>query len=245
MLQSIKPYKKDHDYSYTLGVFLTIELLIHKPEKVISVLLSSQAEKNTGVTKIIELCELNSIPVEVNDRIIARLSPKENCYALGILEKYALAVEPHKNHVVLVNPMDSGNLGTIFRTCLGFGIKNLVIIRPSVDPFDPKTIRASMGALFSVNFTQFDHFQSYMEQYPGQELYPFMLEAKKSLHDVETFMKSPFSLVFGNESSGLPAEFSRYGTSVVIPHSNDIDSLNLSMAVGLALYSFTKQNFSH
>lgn len=240
---AIKPYKKDFDYSYTLGVFLTIELLNHMPEKVLTVYTSSQSEKNNGVSKINDLAKLHGIPVETNDKLIDRLSPKENCYAVGIFRKYETSLEKGKNHVILVSPMDSGNLGTIFRTCLGFGIHNVGIIRPAVDAFDPKAIRASMGALFSVNYSYFESFEDYLESFPEQALYPFMLNAKKSLHDVDSFMKAPFSLIFGNESSGLPQKFEDYGTSIVIPHSSAIDSLNLSMAVGLACYSFTKSDF--
>ena len=243
MLQAIKPYKKDFDYSYTLGVFLTIELLINKPDKVLTIILSAQGDKNSGVSKIKELAESLKIPMVINDKIISRLSPKENCYAIGLFSKYETDLEIKRNHVVLVNPMDSGNLGTILRTGLGFGITNIGIIRPAVDIFDPKTIRASMGALFGINFTYFEDFEVYQKLYPEQDLYPFMLHAKRGLQDIDPHIKEPFSLVFGNESSGLPSEFAEVGTSVVIPHSPSIDSLNLSMAVGIACYAFTKKDF--
>ena len=48
----------------------------------------------------------------------------------------------------------------------------------------------------------------------------------------------PFTLVFGNESSGLPRELEKLGTKVTIPHSKAIDSLNISVAVGIALHEF-------
>ena len=57
------------------------------------------------------------------------------------------------NHVVLVNPGDMGNMGTIIRTMLGFNYSNLAIIKPGVDVFDPRVIRASMGALFNTRRT--------------------------------------------------------------------------------------------
>ena len=48
-----------------------------------------------------------------------------------------------------------------------------------------------------------------------------------------------YTLVFGNEASGLPPEFAGYGQSVLIPQSKEIDSLNLSVAVSIGAYSFT------
>jgi len=47
-------------------------------------------------------------------------------------------------------------------------------------------------------------------------------------------------LIFGNEGAGLPAEFSQLGQPVRIPHSNDIDSLNLSVAAAIGMYAFRK-----
>lgn len=49
----------------------------------------------------------------------------------------------------------------------------------------------------------------------------------------------PFSLVFGNEGSGLPVSFAAYGTPVRIRQSNEIDSLNLSIAASIGMYSFS------
>ena len=51
----------------------------------------------------------------------------------------------------------------------------------------------------------------------------------------------PFSLVFGNEGRGLDDDYLEVGKSILIPHSKEIDSLNLSLAVGIGLYEFTKR----
>jgi TrmH family RNA methyltransferase len=69
-----------------------------------------------------------------------------------------------------------------------------------------------------------------------------MLDAKVSLHDI--CPQGNFSLIFGNEAAGLPPEFSSVGTSVIIPHSDRIDSLNLPIAASIAMYEATKTDFS-
>ena len=53
--------------------------------------------------------------------------------------------------------------------------------------------------------------------------------------------KQPFTLIFGNEASGLPPEFARMGQSVLIPQTNEVDSLNLSVSVGIGVYSFMRE----
>lgn len=235
----LKSYKKDFEHSYTLGVFPTLELIKNKREEVLMVLLSSAGNENEGVRKIIDLCNEYNIPVQVNDKAINRISKKENSYAVGVLKKYKHKLNHQSNHIVLVNPSDMGNLGTIIRTILGFGIKDLAIIKPGVDIFDPKAIRASMGAMFKLSFQYFEDFDSYQSTY-NNEIYTFMLNAKKGLHEIQVDTSKYFSLVFGNEGSGLGDEFKDIGTSIIIPHSNEIDSLNLSIAVGIATYEFTK-----
>lgn len=242
MTTKIRTYKKDLDYSYTLGSFLTIELLNHHANHVITVFLHTKAKESEGINKIISLCKDKKIPYEFNDKLIEKLSPKENCFAIGIFEKYQPVLSKNDNHVVLVNPSDSGNLGTIIRTSLGFGIRDIAIIKPAVDIFDPKTIRASMGALFNINFTYFNDFTEYQNQFTKHHFYPFMLNGKLKIQDVK-IQPEPFGLVFGNEAKGLDNSFSNVGTSVVIPHLKTIDSLNLSIAVGIALYEFTKHSF--
>jgi len=61
-----------------------------------------------------------------------------------------MELEKEENHIVLVEPRNMGNVGTIIRTMLGFGYRNLVMIGPAVDIFDPMVIRSTMGALFKL-----------------------------------------------------------------------------------------------
>lgn len=237
----MKIYQKDAHESYTLGVFPTIELLTYQPKHVKRIILSSKGQQNQGVQKIKEMCQKMHIFIEVNDRTIQKLSKKDNCYAIGVFEKYSETLQGNQNHVVLVNPGDMGNLGTMIRTMLGFGLSDLAIIRPGVDIYDPKVIRASMGAVFQLRFHYYDCFEDYYQEYADHHLYPMMLKGATSIHQVSK--RYPFSVVFGNESSGLPDDYLDKGTSVLINQTDKIDSLNLSIALGITLYEFTKESF--
>ena len=133
-------------------------------------------------------------------------------------------------------------MGTIMRTMLGFNYYNLAIIRPGVDVFDPRVLRASMGAMFHLNIEYFDSFEDYLKRFQSHDIYTLMLKGATNIHKVES-KKGYHSLVFGNESSGLPDEYLDYGKSIFIPHSHYIDSLNLSMALGMTLMHFSKDEF--
>ena len=141
-------------------------------------------------------------------------------------------------HIVLVNPSDSGNMGTILRTALGFGLTNIAIICPAVDSDDPRVTRASMGAAFSMNVRHFDSFEQYRAEFGERQLFPFMLTGAVSLDEAVKKVSGPFSLVFGNEATGLPDVFASYGVSTLIEHSGKIDSLNLAIAAGIGMYAF-------
>lgn len=229
----LKPYKKEFDYSYTIGVFATVELLTYKPDEVKIVYLHKKGDRNGGINKIMQLCSVNNIPVVEDSELVEKLSRSENTYAIGVFQKYESPVRNSENHVILDKVSDTGNLGTIIRTMIGFGVQDLAIIKPAVDLYDPKVIRASQGAIFQMNVSYFNSFGDYQATYKNN-IYPFVLNGKETLETVQ-FTK-PYALVFGNEGSGLSEEDASIGTSVSIPQSKQIDSLNLAISVGIALY---------
>ncbi len=233
-MPSIRKYTKDFGYSYSFGVFPTLELLTHRPEHVIKVVISPKGYKNHGIEEIQLLARKNHIEIEKSEGIVEKISGSENTYCFGIFKKFENHIEKNTQHVILVSPSDMGNLGTIMRTSLGFGYKDVVIIKPAADIFDPRTVRASMGSLFTIRFQYFSTFKDYQQQFPEQHLYSFMKDAKVSLE--EASFEKPFSLIFGNESSGLSGEFRSVGTSIAIPQTKLVDSLNLSIAVGVGLF---------
>lgn len=234
----LKPYKREFDHSYALGVFPTLELVEAQPRHVLKVLVSSKGERNEGLRKLERLCERAGIRLEANDRAVERLAQKENTFAVGVFRKYASDLQAASNHIVLVNPSDMGNLGTIARTMLGFAVPDLAIVRPAADMFDPRVVRASMGAIFRLRCRYFDAFEQYREEAGERSLYPFMTGGDLMLD--KTAFNLPFSLIFGNESAGLPPEYRATGTPVTIRHTAQIDSLNLPTSVGIALYEATK-----
>lgn len=234
-----KRYRKDDDISYSLGITLTFELLRFKAEYVQRVYVHSGMKQGDTLDRLTNLCRNAGIEMVYTDKIFHVLSQKENCYIIGEFRKFDGNLAESGAHIVLVNPSNAGNMGTIMRSALGFGMNQIAVIRPGVDAFDPKVVRASMGAVFSTDFVYFDSFAEYAGQFENREFYPFMLDAKMSLHEIHP--GENFSLIFGNEASGLPAEFSGIGTSVIIPHSDRIDSLNLPIAASIAMYEVSKK----
>jgi len=229
----LEAYDKSLDYSYAPGIFPATECLKNAPGRCMRLLLSSASEKSEGAKSLRVQAEAQNIRVEIADRALERISKKENCFAAMVYKKQEGVFDAAAPHIVLVNPSDSGNLGTILRTALGFGLVNIAIIRPAVDSDDPRVTRASMGAAFSLNVRHFDSFNDYRNEFPERQLFPFMLTGAVPLDEAVKKVSGPFSLIMGNEASGLPDEFAAYGISTLIPHSAKIDSLNLAIAAGI------------
>lgn len=227
---AVKKYKKTDDISYALGATVTMELLNNRAECARCVYVSPKSE----VTAVVDKAKSLGIPVVESEKAFNILSPKENCYVIGEFNKFVSQANSDRHHVVLVNPSNSGNLGTIMRDVAAFDCADLIIIRPAVDNFDPKTVRASMGAVFGINVELFDSFEQYVAKYADRVVMPFMLNGKpfgKTSFD----QSKKYSLVFGNEATGLPEDYAKY-SAVRIEQSDKVDSLNLSVAVSVALY---------
>ena len=236
-MPSLESYSRNLPYSYALGLFPASELMRKRPELAKRLLVSSKAENSEGLQALRALCDKHHVREENADRVLSRVSGKDNCFAAIVFDKFQGELT-QGNHLVLHHPSDKGNLGTMLRTALGFGYTDIAIIRPAADVFDPHVVRASMGAIFGLNVRYYDSFEEYRMEFPAHALYPFMLDASVPLSEGVRNKKTPFALIMGNEGSGLPAEFAQMGQAVRIPHSNDIDSLNLSIAAAIGMYAF-------
>lgn len=236
----LRNYDKNQSNSYCLGVYPTIELFKYKPESIIEVFINPKGQNNLGVKEIIKLAGKHNVRVEEGQKVLMRLSGKENVYAGARFSKYVTPLSDNKSHVVLTNPENMGNLGTIIRTMHAFGYKNLALIRPAVDIFDPKVIRASMGSVFAINFEYFDKLEDYAGKY-NRQLYLFTPKGTVTLEELaQKKVSDPekCSFVFGSESSGFSAKELALGENIKINFSTDIDSLNLSIAAGIVLHNF-------
>lgn len=234
-------YKKEDNITYALGATVVMEFLLNKPSSVEAVIIHPQFRSIETIEKINAISKENGIAVTTEEKPFNILSQKENCFVIGVIKKFKCELK-QGNHVVLVNPSNAGNMGTIIRSCAGFGVPDIAIVPPAVDHFDPKTIRASMGALSKVNIEVFNTFEDYQKRFPENNMYPFMLDGSVILQDTD--IKGPFSLIFGNEATGLPSDFQNVGQPVRIEHTSNIDSLNLPIAASIGLFAATSKNFS-
>lgn len=147
--------------------------------------------------------------------------------------------------VVLDRVADPGNLGTILRSAEAAGADLVVLTPGSVDPFGPKVVRASAGALFHVPVitatiddvaaTGLRLVGTTSHDAPGRTVRPY----------TETDLTGRVALVMGNEAAGLPDEWSDtvgpVRTWVTIPHRGRSESLNVAMATTVLVFEAVRQ----
>lgn len=140
--------------------------------------------------------------------------------------------------IALDGVSDPGNLGTIIRVADWYGIKHIVASRDCADPYNPKTIRATMGSFGRVQVTQLD-LPDYLAQ-ANLPIYGAFLEGN-SVHSTEFAAEG--ILLMGSESHGVRPQAEQFVTDkITIPAFGGAESLNVAMATGIILDNLRRQN---
>ncbi len=224
------------DISVAPGATLTMALLRMRPEAVRRILVADCFPPERHHESV--LAEAGRLGIPVFHIAETKLPPGEKVFSVAAqFETWNDILEPG-SHVVLVNPGDMGNAGAVMRSALAFGIRDVAVITDEFDSFSPQLLRASMGSRARIRVERFDTIGDYIARFPLNTRYAFMLDAAEKLDTVEK--QEPFSLIFGNELTGLPPRYAEFCRPVVIEQGSELDSLNISVAAGIALYSFTR-----
>lgn len=144
--------------------------------------------------------------------------------------------------MILEDIQDPGNLGTIFRTAEGAGVSGIILSRGTVDIFNPKTIRSTMGSIYRVPFTYVDDLQLAIDMVKkaGISVYAAHLKGQK-YHDEVEYMDAAF--LIGNEGNGLKDETAALAdTYIRIPMQGQLESLNAAVASAILMYEHNRQN---
>lgn len=140
--------------------------------------------------------------------------------------------------VVLDGVSDPGNLGTIIRTADWFGVRTIVTSSDTVDKYNPKVIRGSMGSFFRVNVHQNLNLQEFLE-YRKKEAKIFAATLSGNYQLSRIVFPENSIIIFGNESRGIRAEIlSLADCQFKIEGSNFVDSLNVAISTGIVLYRY-------
>lgn len=152
-----------------------------------------------------------------------------------------LSIEnPH--FMVMDNLQDPGNLGTIVRTAEGAGVDAVFLSKESVDIYNPKTIRSTMGSIYRMPVIYVDDLLELLNTFrqKGIKSYAAHLEGKNS-YDKEDY-QSGTAILIGNEGNGLRDEVADSADVwVQIPMQGKVESLNAAIAASILMFEVYRQ----
>lgn len=164
---------------------------------------------------------------------------------VGVVDNREIAVENKEGFYVLVDKIqDPGNMGTIIRTAHASKAHGVIITKGTVDIYNEKTLRATMGSIFHVPIIQ----ENYLERVnflkeKGFKLVVSSLDTDKNFYDVD--LKDKIIIAVGNEGNGISDEiYEMADIKVKIPMPGGSESLNVSVAAGIMMFEIIRQKFS-
>lgn len=164
----------------------------------------------------------------------------------GLLAVFALpkpAIPRAPERIVILDAVgEPGNLGTILRTAAASGVKLAILGPGCVDPYNPKVMRAAMGAHFRLPVVEagWSEIAGFCQDLP---MYAASAESPVSYADVE--WHGAWGLIVGNEARGISREARRLAKAVVsIPMSGEVESINVASAAAVILFEAQRQRLA-
>jgi len=144
--------------------------------------------------------------------------------------------------VILETLQDPGNLGTILRMGEGAGVTGVVMSSNTVDIYNPKTIRSTMGSIFRVPFVYVQDFSGAVSQCQnaGIKVYAAHLDGKNTYLGED--YREGTAFLIGNEGNGLTDDITKQADTLIrIPMQGEVESLNAAIACTILTYEAVRQ----
>lgn len=233
------------------GVFLAegIKMFEEAPEeRILEVYLSADIEDKLREKQNI-FRKLQNVGYEVvSSEVFAKMSDTQTPQGiLTVIKRLEYALEdlldkPNPLFIILENLQDPGNLGTIVRTGEGAGITGVIMSNQTVDIYNPKTIRATMGSVYRVPFVYVEDLGEVMQKLHNKGVHTYAAHLQGSDYYDNFPLREPTAFLIGNEGNGLSKELADLTESYLkIPMEGQVESLNAAVAAALLMYETHRQ----
>lgn len=184
----------------------------------------------------------------VSDSLFAKIS--DTCTPQGILcvvEQFHYNMKEllqKKNPLLLVleNIQDPGNLGTMLRTAEGAGVDGIIMSCDTVDLYNPKVIRSTMGSIYRMPFCYVQEFRAALGQLKEAGIHIYAAHLKGRQWYTEADYREGTAFLIGNEGNGLREETAELADAYIrIPMEGKVESLNAAIAAAVLMYEGKRQ----
>ena len=179
--------------------------------------------------------------IETTEAVLSKISDAKTApKVIAVAHQIKTGVNDIKNaqRVILLEGIkDAGNLGTILRTASAFGIDGIVLYGDTVDLYNPKCVRSTVGCLWKIPVIKIENFEELKTIFTSFERVA-TLPAGENVVKLEDYAPNEKVLImFGSEADGLSEELKNFATkNVTIEMAENVESLNLSISVGIIAY---------
>lgn len=155
---------------------------------------------------------------------------------------HSLLQDENGIYLILENLQDPGNLGTIIRTSEGAGVKGVIMTADTVDIYNPKTIRSTMGSVYRVPFLYVDTLTEAVEAMKRKKIHLYAAHLKGEKKYYEFDYRGGCAFLIGNEGNGLSREAAELSDDYLkIPMEGHVESLNAAIAASILMYEAFRQ----
>ncbi|MEZ0536172.1 TrmH family RNA methyltransferase [Caldicellulosiruptoraceae bacterium PP1] len=243
----IKKYRDQKRSFIAEGEKLLFEALMHKKDFISHVLFSESAVENYSeiynrlLSDKDKKFEVILISDNISDYISDTISSQGIFTIINYIDVDIELLKKSNNIVILNNLQDPGNLGTILRTCSAFGFSNILSTKGSVDIYNSKVIRSSMGSIFHLSIVRSIDSERAIDFLKSNNIKIVVTKPQGGLSLDSINLKDSFALIIGNESNGIDENFEKSADLILtIKMKGNTESLNASVATSIVLYELSK-----
>ncbi|KGM97306.1 RNA methyltransferase [Clostridium novyi A str. 4552] len=224
--------------------FRFVEEALKSTFKVSHVLVGESAREKCDSFNIFNIVSENTKISLVRDEILKELCETNNPQGIiAIVNNKTINIEDKNGFYVLADKVqDPGNMGTIIRSANASGALGVIVTKGTVDIYNDKTLRSTMGSIFKIPIIEDNEFQIInVLKSKGFKLIVSSLDTENNFFDID--LTGKVIICVGNEGNGVSDEVYSLGDEKVkIPMPGDAESLNAGVAASIMMYEVVRQN---
>lgn len=215
--------------------------------EVISIFISDVHSERWENYKIEEKLQKDTKVYWVKDKILSSLCSTDTPQGIvAVVNNKKIEIKNSRGFYILVDKVqDPGNMGTIIRTAHAAGALGVIITSGTVDVYNEKTLRATMGSIFNIPIIEVKNLEEVIElKKNGFKIVVSSLDTNKNFYEVD--LKNKVIIAVGNEGNGISEEVMGIcDEKVKIPMPGNAESLNVAIAASIMMFEAVRQNITY
>lgn len=230
-----KKYREKQGLYITEGLRSVDEALLY-PDQIENIYISQSFDKSMLKSKL--------EPIVIEDRLFRSISntkASQGILAIARIIRQDISTIKSGSFILSDGIQDPGNLGTIIRSIDALGFDGLILGPKTVDPYNDKVIRSTMGSIHRVGIYYIEDLKQIKDL--GLKIYAAVI-SDEALPIYEARLEEDMVLVLGNEGGGISQEMKEIADQTVyIPMNPQTESLNVSISAGIIMYEARRQRW--